>query len=60
MAAGVVTTRVEIAAVELSVCNACHHTATRSRDPWDNQYRCAEGCRCTMQGCCVGRTTQET
>ncbi len=53
------TTRVATAAVERAVCNACRHTATRPRDPWDNQYRCGEGCRCTMQGCCPGDTARE-
>lgn len=53
------TTQVETAAVERFVCNVCKDVASRSREPWDNQYRCAKGCRCTMQGCCPGRTAQE-
>lgn len=55
----VAATRVEVAAVSLLACNVCHHTASRGRDPWDNQFRCAEGCRCTMQGCCPGKTARE-
>lgn len=39
-------------------CGCCHHLARRSPDPWDNQYRCDEGCRCTMQGCC-GATAEK-
>ncbi len=52
-------TRVVAAAVERFVCNVCRHTASRSCDPWDNQHQCAEGCRCTMQGCCPGRAVGE-
>lgn len=53
------TTQVVAAAVERFVCNVCSHTASRSRDSWDNQFRCSEGCRCTMQGCCPGLTMRE-
>lgn len=37
-------------------CSQCEHVASRSGAPWDNQYRCGKGCRCTMQGCCPGPT----
>jgi len=40
-------------------CGACQHKASRTGEPWANQYQCREGCRCTMQGCCPGKTTQE-
>lgn len=33
-------------------CAACQHEASRTSEPWNNQYQCAKGCRCTMQGCC--------
>lgn len=41
-------------------CASCGHTASRTSEPWNNQYQCAEGCRCTMQGCCPGAERQET
>ncbi len=37
-------------------CGRCGHLATLTGEPWDNQYRCIQGCRCTMQGCCPVET----
>jgi hypothetical protein len=40
-------------------CASCQHDASRTSEPWNNQYQCAEGCRCTMQGCCPGPMPRE-
>lgn len=42
--------------VTSGLCGRCDHPAVHTDEPWDNQFRCASGCRCTMQGCCVTKT----
>lgn len=39
-------------------CHRCGDIASRTSEPWDNQFRCTEGCRCTMQGCCPREITR--
>lgn len=48
------TRRPEPHVAELSVCRACTHAISRSDDPWDNGWRCLDGCtRCLMMIGCV-------
>lgn len=49
-------------ATEVSVCRSCSHAIGRTDEPWENGWRCLEGCdwrgvegrkRCTMMIGCV-------
>lgn len=57
--AATMTALLDLIRTEGEWCYRCQHPASRSSDPWDNQYRCEKGCNCTMQGCCPGTTRRE-
>ncbi|PRY35373.1 hypothetical protein CLV43_114291 [Umezawaea tangerina] len=55
-----VVAKPEAQVAEVSVCRQCTHEIRRAAAPWDNEFRCAEGCRCLMVGCVPAAPSRPT